>query len=260
MSSPTLRSDRLRVALDAYSEVLSEREQSGRTFTNGDHAKAMQAALDAADAVLATQQPETSVEDSIVVSADEVAEMVRTLNAERVQALRIMAEMTPKFGAGVVPLGRFVHGATASALYRRGLIAMRSRPLVGYVFTALGRAVLNALTEPTPEPERSQGTLVGDTPQGALTVSPLGSALPGMTLSQIREAQVSARLITKAQSVILLYLFDRRDHLFTGPVTKGQQRSAEAMVRRGFLQRHPDGFRLTDRGFIAAKYRREQQS
>lgn len=303
MSIP-LKSDRLRAALDAYSEVLSEREQSGRTFTNGDHRRAMQAALDAADTAvltlideataevrataepgwefapdepplqaltrlrerLTTQQPQTSVEDSIDVSAAEVAEMVRTLNTERIQALRIMGEMTPKFGSGVVPLGRFVHGATASALYRRALIAQRSTPLVGYVFTTLGRAVLDALTEPTPKPERSQGTSVGDTPQGALTIHPLGAPLLGLTESRVREAGASALRLSAKQQQALLQILDAVGGPVGGdaglivPFNVVHHGTRRSLVTFGMLRDRVDGVQFTDFGLAAAQYLRKHQS
>lgn len=267
MSHPLMLDyDRLRAALNAYSVVRAERDEAGKTFTHGDHERAMKAALDAADAVLATQQPEMSVEDSIIISADEVAEMVRTLNADRIQALRIMDEMTPKFGAGVVPLGRFVHGATASALYRRALIAQRSSPRVGYVFTTLGRAVLDALTEPTPEPERSQGTPVGDTPQGAITINPLGAPLLGLTESQVREAGAEALRLSPKQQQTLLQILDAVGGPVGGdaglivPFNVVHHGTRRALVTFGMLRERVDGVQFTDFGLAAAQYLREKQS
>lgn len=46
-----IQRDRLRAALDAYSEVVAEREAAKRTFTNGDHSRAMTDALAAADQI-----------------------------------------------------------------------------------------------------------------------------------------------------------------------------------------------------------------
>lgn len=264
--STALKSDRLRAALDAYSVVAAECQLLDRTFTNGDHSRAMQAALDAADAVTA-QRPETPAEDPAdQISAELVAEMVRTLNTERIQALRIMGEMTPKFRSGVVPLGRFVHGATASALYRRALIAQRSTPLVGYVFTTLGRAVLDALTEPTSEPERSQATPVGDTPQGALTINPLGAPLLGLTESQVREAGASALRLSPKQQQALLQVLDAVGGPVGGdaglivPFNVVHHGTRRALVTFGMLRERVDGVQFTDFGLAAAQYLREKQS
>jgi hypothetical protein len=315
MSHPLMLDyDRLRAALDAYSVVKAERDEAGKPFTQGDHERAMKAALDAADDVTSSvaqpsrlvalidqaiadvqataepgwefapddpplkgltqlrervvaQQQSAAAEASTLVSAADVHVAVSALSRSGSQreALTRMVEMESKFDRGVVPLGRYSSGATASALYRRGLIAMRSAPRVGYVLTALGRVVHATLVE-LGDPESAAQETPQGTPVGALTINPLGAPLPGLTESQVREAGATAVRLPAKQQQALLRVLDAvggpvgGDAGLTVPFNVVHHGTRRALVTFGMLRERVDRVQFTDFGLAAAKYLREQQS